>query len=89
MLISLNFLRLHLRIYLQKMHANIREPKLKEEISAKTLKNLSVFRLFEDRAMLTSRMKLFMNLLNIIPVDMSVYLRCGNISVTKHFLHSA
>jgi hypothetical protein len=71
------------------MHENIREPKLKEEISAKTLKNLSVFRLLEDRAMLTSWMKLFMNLFNKIPVDMSVYLRCGNISMTKHFLHGA
>lgn len=64
------------------MHANIREPKLKEEISVKTLKILLIFRLLEDRAILTSRMKLFMNLLNKIPVDMSVYLRCGNIGVT-------
>ena len=89
MLVLLIFLQYHLHIYLQKMHENIRETKLKEEILAKTLKNLSVFRLLEDRAMLTSWMKFFMNLFNKIPVDMRVYLRCGNIGVTKHFLHSA
>ena len=43
MLVFLIFLQYHLRIYLRKMHENIREPKLKEEILAKLAEDLHAY----------------------------------------------